>query len=378
MALGTVACVAIVAKLQGYYLRRKNRTIMDVCFVVAAFVFAVSVLIGFSWLRGRFLEAMEIEQVLGISISPAGIMRFFFSINIIFYFVCLWLSYAATSEKPDEFKVAKQELKESKKEFRGASANARRAQKSLEEAHEQFDRAHVKRTRIFAGFQEATRGVVNRWAALVRPYRDGNVQARRSGGYGPPRYFELIKPEIQITIPSSLREIDCTDCTYPSQVVAKPNDNSSGKETSPKSEGDNMFTSNNSTAAVPLLLTEMTDSSNAQALFQTFLERAGLEGAMKQVEHTTGVSRNQLCYCLEGQRNPRYKKKPADESWGEKKPWWNFVIRWRRQRKIAHLRRTWAKARGNWQNSGTKLTRDCCLHRWPAATTTSIPIWYYH
>jgi hypothetical protein len=172
----------------------------------------VAVLLGIgalAYLREKFFEALQTQELLGISIDPIAGTILFIVINILVFFVAVLISYEGAHNDEESFRLAFKRFKLAWKLLNKESNEARVAAEQLETAELSYQRARHKRETQFRVYAADAKHVKEAWEWLIRCYRDANMASRNDATK--PKCF--LKPAPEFSLPEELTMLDwnCED-----------------------------------------------------------------------------------------------------------------------------------------------------------------------
>lgn len=194
----------LAAHAFGKALRQEIKTRTDNVLVALSPLFILSVLAVLGFVRAKFFEALGLQRLLGITITPTEATILFIVINVAVFFVAVVISYQGSHASEAEYNTLLKRYKEAVKRLGKESGEARAAAQRKEAAEARFQTAYHQREKTFERITEQAKlkKETNDWYVSV--YRAANLNARRDAKQ--PDWFKLPPPEAQI--PNSLTQLD--------------------------------------------------------------------------------------------------------------------------------------------------------------------------
>lgn len=197
----------LAAHAFGKSLRQENKSKTDQVLVALSPLFVLAILTGLGFVRAKFFEALELQQLLGITVTPTQATVLFIVINIAVFFVAVVISYQGSHGNEAEYNTLQKAFMHALNRLGKESGEAKAAAERLTRAEERFQKALHRRHKSFEKIAEQAKHIkeTNDW--FVSVYRFANMEARRNPAN--PECFK--KPPAEAKIPDSLQNLDW-DC----------------------------------------------------------------------------------------------------------------------------------------------------------------------
>ena len=216
MAISVILTIPLVGWFVGKNLKLKTKPEMTATMMEILVITVIVGLAAIAVIRGVFLEAMEVQEVIRIKLSPVAMGVCFFAINLLLFGTIVAVEYEKALENPDEYNKAKKIFEDATMKLEKERAEVEAAIKEFEEAQKEFREAHCSRTSEFEKIKAKAEEEENKWRGAIQTYRDANMCARMNKTKPKAFTAESDGKLIKISIPGRLEsDIKCAKCAYP-------------------------------------------------------------------------------------------------------------------------------------------------------------------
>lgn len=162
----------------GVLLKQEMRRRMDWFLIVASFLTAIAALWAIAYFRGWFLEAGNVQEVLGLQIPMDLARNLFLIINIALLVGALTVSYMAAHGRESEFKSKEHRHQELEQHHQIESAQGAEASALLREAERSLQRAVQALESLYGQYRGRALEIIGANARYAAEYMDSNLAAR--------------------------------------------------------------------------------------------------------------------------------------------------------------------------------------------------------
>jgi len=163
----------------------------------------VMAILGIGYIRERYIEALEVQQLLGIKMDPTMVTLVFVAINLLIFLTATLASYFAHDPA---VRRAKKELKAADARLREAQARLAAAQAASEDAARRYQQAKAERAALWEKKRHEAKELRDIVQKLIEIYRTHNLRVRAN-----PLMPKSFTSYPAIKIPTGLEELDW-DC----------------------------------------------------------------------------------------------------------------------------------------------------------------------
>lgn len=207
MASAMCLLIPLAAHFFGQALRQENKTSADKGFLLIVPPILLGVLAAVAFLRAKFFEAGQTQELMGITLSPQLATILFLIINVALFLIAIVISYEGSHPNQRQYNTRERRMKEALKRLKKESSEAEAAARKLAEAdrayHKERQHRHTNHEQLRQD-AEITKETAE-W--LVTVYRDANIGARHEI----PECFK--QAPMAVSLPEPLLNLDweCED-----------------------------------------------------------------------------------------------------------------------------------------------------------------------
>lgn len=178
MAATMCLAIPIAAHFWGQSLRQEIKSKTNKAFLVAIPVVIFGLLAVLAFLRGKFFEAMNVQQVLGITIKTNHATILFIIINTALFFIASIISYEDSHPNHRLYHTLCVRLKEALQKSNKESQESKIARQELEKAELYYQKIRQIRQKAFDRHTQEAKTIKETTDWLVAAYRASNLSAR--------------------------------------------------------------------------------------------------------------------------------------------------------------------------------------------------------
>lgn len=201
-ALAVGLGVPLAGHWLGHALRQDNKTSGDWVLIAGLPVAVLGGLFALALLRTKFVEAAEIQELLGIDVTPQEFTMIFLLLNVLLFFVAMVCSYSGSHRDAPVYRSLRKKYLAACQGLRKESQEVKAVLNRLENAEKRLQRAREWRLKRYRALREEARSTSESadWLSLV--YRNANMQARLSSEK--PVCFRKDPPSVAVGLPRAL------------------------------------------------------------------------------------------------------------------------------------------------------------------------------
>lgn len=184
MIMSVLLCFGIpwAAHIAGKALKEglRNDRVIAIKFVVMLMMIS-GLLAGIAYMREKFFEGSEVQQVLGIDMNVSIVTMLFFLINGTVFLIAMWTSYSAHPRDPKTFHTILRKYREAESEYNLTQRQLAGAKEEKERAANRLHDVISKRKNGFEKMRNEAVEIMKSWNNHIRYYCKINIRNRTDG-----------------------------------------------------------------------------------------------------------------------------------------------------------------------------------------------------
>lgn len=184
MIMSALLCFGIpwAAHIAGKALKEglRNDRVIAIKFVIMLMMIA-GLLTGIAYLREKFFQGSEIQQILGIEMNVSIVTMLFFLINGTVFLIAMWTSYSAHPRDPKTFHTILRKYREAESEYNLTQRQLAGAKEGQERAANRLHDVISKRKNGFEKMRSEATEIMKSWNNHIRYYCKINIRNRTDG-----------------------------------------------------------------------------------------------------------------------------------------------------------------------------------------------------
>lgn len=230
-ALAVAAGIPLAGHLVGQVLKQIRKTRTDWAMIVAVPAGVIGGLYGLSLLRAEYFEVSQVNEILGLQLTPGEFTLMFLLLNILLLFVAILISYASSHPYPQEYQRLRKKYQSSREILEKEGGEAQSALRRYEKAEKRLHRARQGRIKHYQEYRDRLQGKIEAAEMFSHVYRSANLRARPDGAV--PLCFKEDPPVSNLKMPEAFAKPRPQDWDCGPEVQAPPVGSLSGKDDEP-------------------------------------------------------------------------------------------------------------------------------------------------
>jgi hypothetical protein len=202
-----VLCISVpaTAHFMGVMIKEKFNP-KNIVLLFINLIALISALGAVSWLREKFFESGESQELLGVHMDPQSVTFVFFVIQFLIFASATTASYLAHDSNPEHL-MFKRSKKTGKEDLDKETREADEAEKEFETAAKRLVTTDAERTKRFSEYQNRAEGKIEHCKMVIEVYRGANVRVRGDAE------ITAFSTYPELNLPSCLNTLDL-ECGY--------------------------------------------------------------------------------------------------------------------------------------------------------------------
>jgi signal transduction histidine kinase len=178
MAATMCFAIPMAAHFMGQSLRQKIKSNIDIWFLFLVPIFILGLLAVIAFLRAKFFEAVDTQELVGITLKPQQATILFIIINVALFLVAVIISYEGSHPDQKLYNALYKRLKQSLKILKKEAKEEKKAAEELEKAELGYQRERQIRLKSHEKLIKELNNIKETVDWLVATYRAANMSVR--------------------------------------------------------------------------------------------------------------------------------------------------------------------------------------------------------